>query len=244
MNVLSFFFLHFYLSCLYLHLFLPPTSSCLLALCLLSCSVSFWLLQGLWLTILYQMHSYVLMALTIPIMHCLGNRQSITTPWACTTHKVCYSFFSSFNVVPRAVFFCSIMWANLWGRTHCPCLWQRRIPMIGKTCFFFFFNLSLQHSSRLPMWLTKEIHCPRCVCFNRLQLCHKNPTGYFDFFFPVGFFYCGCVLAAGLGMHSSHYQSWLFGPGRESENWGSAPKNEEWMPTGSETHPQPYLSVL
>lgn len=59
----------------------------------LSHSVSLWLLQGLWLTILYLMHSYVLMALTIPIIHCLGNLQSITTRWACTTHKVCKLLF-------------------------------------------------------------------------------------------------------------------------------------------------------
>lgn len=58
----------------------------------LSRSVS-WLLQGLWLTILYLMHSSVLMALTIPITHCLGSPQSITTLWACTTHKVCELLF-------------------------------------------------------------------------------------------------------------------------------------------------------
>ena len=60
--------------------------------------LSLWLPQGLWLTILYLMHSCVLMALTIPIIHCLGNRPSITPLWACTTRKVCEPLFILFDI--------------------------------------------------------------------------------------------------------------------------------------------------
>lgn len=87
--------LYLNLSTTYLFFFLSlPVPALFFPFCyFLSHSVSFWLLQGLWLTILYLMHFYVHMALTIPIIHCLGNLQSITTLWACTTHKVCKLLF-------------------------------------------------------------------------------------------------------------------------------------------------------
>lgn len=71
--------------------------------------VSLWLLQGLWLITLYLMHFYVLMALTIPIIHCLGNRQSITTLWACTTRKVCQLFFNPLHYFQSSVFLLSLL---------------------------------------------------------------------------------------------------------------------------------------
>lgn len=55
---------------------------------------------------------FVLMALTTLIIHCSGNRRSITTLLsACTTHKVCWSFSLIFLVrIPFSVaYFCPFL---------------------------------------------------------------------------------------------------------------------------------------